>query len=83
MHAHPYKAANIPDTPFQNHQHSNFEYLLLSLIFNTIPFLAAILVLGVLFKPLVRNILLPQARENIQTGYYRSFLVRGPPLFSY
>jgi hypothetical protein len=80
MHAHPYKAGTLPDTPFQKHHHSNLEYLLLSLIFNTVPYFLALFIFALHFHFQIRNLFLSPDRDNMHTGFYRAFQVRGPPI---
>jgi hypothetical protein len=80
MHAHPYKNSTIPETPFQKHHHNNVEFLLLSLIFNTIPLLVALLVYSFLSKCKIRELCLFSDARNRQRGFYRTLLLRGPPV---
>ena len=79
IHAHPYNSHTIPDTPFQTHQHNSHEYFFLSLIFNTVPHLVALLVLGFLFHFMIRNLFLFPVAGNIKHSFYRTLLLRGPP----
>jgi hypothetical protein len=82
MHAHPYKSNTIPETPFQQHHHNNVEFLILSLIFNTIPLLVALLVFSFLSKFKISKLYLFPAAENRLRGFYRTLLLRGPPGYS-
>jgi hypothetical protein len=79
IHSHPYRSNTIPDTPYQKHQHNSFEFLFLSLVFNAIPLILAFLVLGFICRSRLSNFLLLPAVGNMQCGYYRTFLSRGPP----
>lgn len=45
-HSHPFKNSKIPGTPFQNHHHSDFDYLLLAQITVVLTLLVAAFVLG-------------------------------------
>lgn len=80
-HAHPFSNNMIPDTPFQDHEHSDFEYLVLAEISTALGLIAVVLMfLGVLFhkKKTVRYSPLPVCL----TGYdHNPNPTRGPPCF--
>jgi hypothetical protein len=83
IHAHPYKSNTIPETPFQKHHHNNFEFLFLSLIFNTVPLLVALLLYGLLSLYKTGELLLFPAAGNRQQGFYLTLLLRGPPGYAF
>ncbi|MFP4064329.1 MAG: hypothetical protein ACLFN2_02060 [Bacteroidales bacterium] len=59
-HAHPFTNNMIPGTPFQNHQHSEFEYLVLAQLMQSIVLIVLILLLlGQLFLSQTRHTPLP------------------------
>jgi hypothetical protein len=78
-HAHPYKNNTIPGTPFQKHHHSSFEFLFLSLVYNAIPLLVTLLVLGLVLRNEARYIAFNFATLNLPHGFYRTLQLRGPP----
>lgn len=79
MHAHPYKSSSIPDTPYQKHHHSSFEYLVLSVLFNTIPLLVAVWILGLLLCFRLKDLLVVYREGHMQYGFCRTLTLRGPP----
>ncbi len=49
-HAHPFTNSQIPGTPYQEHEHSDFEYLVLAQLMHTIGWIVlALLLLGMHF----------------------------------
>lgn len=44
-HAHPFANSMIPGTPFQDHEHSDFEYLVLAEISTALGLIAVVLIL--------------------------------------
>ncbi len=59
-HAHPFTNNMIPGTPFQNHQHTDFEYLVLAQLMQTMALVALILLLlRQLFRSQTRHTPLP------------------------
>jgi len=44
-HAHPFTNNNIPDTPFQDHEHSDFQYLVLAQVVHAFGLVVIILFL--------------------------------------
>lgn len=80
MHAHPYRSSTIPDTPYQKHHHSSFEYLVLSVLFNTIPLIVLAWVLGLLLHFRVRKLESVSGAETMRYGFLRAITLRGPPV---
>ncbi len=80
-HAHPYsKTPASPGTPFEKHHHSDFEYLILDLIYHgTLIVLMVVLALVAYRQLLMRNIRL-KLPERVYSRYYSLPLLRGPPL---
>lgn len=79
-HAHPFKNKPIPGTPYQSHQHSDFEYSLLAQISNMISLLLFAMVLGLFLHNISRYY-----REGYQSfipdpGHYLIHRLRGPPI---
>jgi len=83
VHAHPYESNTIPGTPFQEHDHNNFEFLFLTLVFNAVPLLLAFLVVGLLFSFKSGFFLLIPFARDLLRGFYRTLLLRGPPSFAF
>ena len=81
MHAHPYKSNPIPDTPYQKHHHSSFEYLLLSVLFQTIPLLVLVWFLGLLLDFSIRKLQAVSGEGDKRYGFLRALTLRGPPAF--
>ncbi len=77
-HAHPYAKFPSSENPYQQHQHSDLEYLILDTIFHA-AFIIALVFAGLRIfpgKPFARAILPVHAINN----RYASFpLLRGPP----
>lgn len=44
-HAHPFSNSMIPGTPYQDHEHSDFEYLVLAQLMHTLGLAAIVLLL--------------------------------------
>ena len=79
-HAHPFTNSMIPDTPFQDHQHSDFEYLVLAQMMLATALIALVLVLlGLLFNNQQRKtpLPLPVCLTGPDPG---QITPRGPPL---
>ncbi len=83
VHAHPYKNNPISDTPFQKHQHNPFEFLFLSMVFNSLPLLLTLLILGFLFQFKLRSFVLLSGIGRIQCEFYPINFLRGPPLHAF
>jgi hypothetical protein len=78
-HAHPFTNMMIPGTPFQDHDHSDAEYLFLAELMQSLGFvLVVLLLLGLLLKPKRSSSILPAplflSNEEIQP-----VIPRGPP----
>jgi hypothetical protein len=78
-HSHPFKNNPLPGTPFQNHQHSDFEYSVLTQLSNVFSLLVFLLVLGLIpLKPVMPNLTV-YAPPATQPVYLLSNRLRGPP----
>ena len=79
-HAHPYsKPASSHGNPFEKHHHSDFEYLILDLIYHgTLIVLMVLLTLMVYRQLLMHNTFL-RMPERVYSRYYSLSLLRGPP----
>lgn len=81
-HAHPFQNKQQKGTPFQQHQHSDAEIALLTVLSNVLPLIVSFLVLA--------GLLLPVALPAIRRGHVEIFPApllitnqfRGPPSFS-
>lgn len=59
-HAHPFTNSMIPGTPFQDHEHSDFQYLVLAQLMHALGMIAIVLLLlGVLFHYRNKNTPIP------------------------
>ncbi|MFO7924818.1 MAG: hypothetical protein R6U58_14125 [Bacteroidales bacterium] len=80
-HAHPYnKAASSPGAPFENHHHSDVEYLILNLVYYSgLITVLTVLLLIVFFKSdSLRNF--PGPVPVIASRHSALPLLRAPPL---
>ncbi len=79
QHAHPFSNNMIPGTPYQDHEHSDFEYLVLAQVMHAVGLVMMILlVLGLWLNKRPRVLLQPQR------AYHTPFPTdpnptRGPP----
>lgn len=80
-HAHPYgKSSSASSSPFENHHHSDFEYLILDLVYYSgLVILLAVLAIKIFRKPIARRRLLTPA-PVINSFYSRLPLLRAPPV---
>ncbi len=78
-HAHPFTNNNIPDTPFQDHEHSDFQYLVLAQVMHAFGLIVIILFLfSALFYKRNRPVSLP-VQVFCQGNVLGPDLIRGPP----
>jgi hypothetical protein len=79
-HSHPFTNNASPDTPFQKHHHSDFEYSILTQLSNVfsliVIFIAAILV----FQDQKKAYYNPELITIKTQGYLNSHQLRGPPV---
>lgn len=81
-HAHPYKSAKTPGTPFQNHQHSDFEILVLAQLWVVSTLLVVFYVLSLLIQTG------PQRKLEVRPVFFKNdpgylhLLLRGPPVLT-
>jgi hypothetical protein len=81
-HAHPFKNNTQTGTPFQKHQHSDFEYSILAQLSNIFSILVILMILGLILKS--RFIILNTFYRNnfSPSGYNFIQRLRGPPVFT-
>ncbi len=79
-HAHPYgKSSSSSNSPFEKHHHSDFEYLILDLVYYSgLVIILAVLSLKIFRKPMVRHRIL-KPDPVIRSVYSRLPLLRAPP----
>lgn len=81
-HAHPFKHASKSGTPFQSHQHSEAEFLILSELSNVLTMLVVALVIaGMMLETIARHTRLP-APVFVSKHHYTSRQLRAPPVIS-
>ena len=79
QHAHPFANSMIPGTPYQDHEHSDFEYLVLAQLMHTLGLVVMLLVLlGLWLDQQPRKAILPQ-RIHPATPFPDPNPTRGPP----
>ena len=81
-HAHPFKNSQLPDSPYQNHKHSDTEYFLLAQISQ----IATLLIVVVAIAGLIQ-LLRPNHIERTLTIFFPKLelsarLLRAPPVSS-
>jgi len=79
QHAHPFKNNPIHGTPYQNHQHSDFEYTILAQISNIVSLLVFLMVAGLIIDRIAKpfHFYFPEiAIKSVNHGGDR---LRGPP----
>jgi hypothetical protein len=81
-HAHPYKSAKTPGTPFQSHQHSDFEYLVLAQLWVASTFLAVFLALSFLKASDPRPLRVVRKVFFIKNLGFLNHLLRAPPVLA-
>ncbi len=78
-HAHPFSNSLIPDTPFQDHEHSDSEYLFLAEMMHSLGMIFVILLLlGLILHPTRTKTLLPLPAFLANNGS-EPVIPRGPP----
>ncbi len=80
-HAHPFQHQNNNESPFENHRHSESEYIILTLLSNPFVLLGAFLVL---ISPLTIHLKIIGYKPNRLFSSYKyqySNVFRGPPEF--
>jgi len=82
-HAHPYKSAKTPGTPFQSHQHSDFEYMVLAQLWVASAFWAVFLVLSFLIATGPRPLRVVRKVFFIKNPGFPNHLLRAPPVLAY
>lgn len=81
-HSHPYSDSKKDGTPFQNHQHSDSEFLMLAELSNALTVLVvALMVAGMLLEKTTRQTTLPRIIFLSGQGAAANPL-RGPPMIS-
>ncbi len=77
-HAHPFKNAKQADTPFQKHQHSDWELTILAALSAAAELLVAGILLGLLFRFLGLHVL--RTRAMVVSVLRLLPLLRAPPV---
>ncbi|TVQ09949.1 MAG: hypothetical protein EA361_14760 [Bacteroidetes bacterium] len=80
-HAHPFKNSTLPGTPYQQHQHSDFEYSLLAQISSIIGLLVFLVVLGLFMNNNLKRLAIKPTARLIPV-YFSVNRLRGPPVIS-
>lgn len=81
-HSHPFNQAKKDGTPFQSHQHSESEFLMLAELSNVLTLLMFTLVVaGIMLEKTTRHVPLP-APVFVSRLRHTSNLLRAPPVFS-
>ncbi len=79
-HAHPYnKSASSPGNPFEKHHHSDFEYLILDLVYHGTLIVLMVVLTLIVYRELLDHTTLLRLPSGVYTGYYRLPFLRGPP----
>jgi hypothetical protein len=81
-HSHPFKNNSQPGTPFQRHQHSDFEYSILAQLSNIFTTLVLLIVLGIFFKSRHLTVNFFYQKDFYPSDYCFIQPLRGPPVFS-
>lgn len=81
-HAHPYKSAKTPGTPFQNHQHNDFEILVLAQLWVVSSLLAIFYVLSFLIQTELQTTRAARPAFFKKNNGYLHHLLRGPPVLT-
>jgi hypothetical protein len=79
-HAHPFnKAASPSDSPFENHHHTNLEYLMLDMVYHSGLILVMALIFLRFFRKSINTCPLP-GTEKFLSGVLSTLpLLRAPP----
>ena len=80
-HAHPYgKSSSASNSPFENHHHSDIEYLILDLVYYSgLVILLAVLTIKI-FRESKTRLQLLKPVPLINSSYFRLPLLRAPPI---
>ncbi len=81
-HAHPFQNNTQSGTPYQQHQHTDFEYTLLAQASNMISLLVFLLILGLFFNISLAPVHYFYEATGIPSGYLSALRLRGPPAIS-
>lgn len=79
-HAHPFKNSPKQGTPYQSHQHSDFEYTILAQVSNITTLLLIGIVLGLLFKFTTHPKNYARVAATVTSEYLSIERLRGPPV---
>jgi hypothetical protein len=81
-HAHPFAKAKTADSPYQNHTHTDMEYMILGLISSTIGLVVVLFILSILVIPTISTKLSNFSDNFIPIGYFPfNNPHRGPPSY--
>jgi hypothetical protein len=78
-HSHPFKNSKIPGTPFQNHHHSDFDYLLLAQMTLVLTLLATAFVFGLIGLRSHFDFPIFSNSSFVKTPELSNNLLRAPP----
>lgn len=79
-HSHPFKSETTPGTPYQNHKHSDFNYLLLAQISLVITLVSVVLALVLWAQPKAIFSLSKPTQVYLKGHEFSSRLLRAPPM---
>lgn len=79
-HAHPFNDTKRPETPFQDHTHTDLEYIFLAQLFNLLVSLVFVLCLLLIISNGFINWLFHYSLILIQAPDMSGRLLRAPPL---
>lgn len=80
QHAHPFKNSPKAGTPFQSHQHSDFEYSVLAQISQVAALLLVLVLLGFLWQIFKGTLNKIYRSIWVATPAYSHALLRAPPV---
>jgi hypothetical protein len=81
-HSHPYSNAKKTGTPFQNHRHTDSEFLMLAELSNALTLLVvALVVAGMMLERTTQHSMLASP-DFVFKPHCSSNLLRAPPVFS-
>ena len=81
-HAHPFTNNQVPGAPYQNHNHTDFEYTVLGLISSITGLIILTFILSSFLVRPWKRLLLPATQVLFPPQVSKTHLQRGPPVFS-
>jgi hypothetical protein len=79
-HSHPFTNSASPDTPFQKHHHSDFEYSILTQISNAFSLIVFLMAAILIFQKQSKDYQNPDLITIKTHDYLNSHRLRGPPI---